>query len=79
MRQRHAGASSITLLRGCNDPRHAHPSQKHAETNSLIEMTRPLSQADPCQCCCERPGHRGPDTNQTLMSKQPIARYVATR
>ena len=44
MRQRQAGASSIALCAGCNDPCHVDPSQRHAKISSLTEMTRPLSQ-----------------------------------
>ena len=60
MRQRQAGASSITLAARCNDSRHVDPSQRHAKTNSLIETTRSLSRRNPCHCCCERPGHQRP-------------------
>ncbi len=62
MRQRHAGASSITLSTRCNDPRHVHPSQKHAETNSLIETIRSLSRRNPCQTMLKGRATGGPDT-----------------
>ncbi len=78
MRQRHAGASSISLQAGCDDPCHAVPSQKHAKTNSLTEMTGPLSQADPCQNIQGRQQDARPRPDPMFKTQRPAPKPCGT-
>ncbi len=73
MRQRQAGASSITLCVGCDDPHHVDPSRTHAETNSLIETTRSLSQdKNPASAAEGRPQAARPVTRPYVCSIQAL-------